>query len=549
MEIKQTRSYYPYIFFAIVTLAVMLPLFAPGFVLTLDMVFTPRIRLPGQVTSSYLFYALLHLLNLAIPADILQKLMLASIVFLSGLGGYRLVERIIGRGDAVSIGAYIGGLLYAVNPYAYDRFMAGQFAVLLGYALLPFVAVQLLELAKHPTWRRSLTLGLLITGVGIVSIHTLGLVAALLIVVACDVIWQHRHQLPRLSRFAAYVAMSVGIFFIFSVYWLIPTLAGANSTSRAINGFTTGDEQAFATLGDGFIGQLLHILRLQGFWAENTHMFVLPQAVSPIWSIGVCLLWALVVIGAVAAWKNNQHHIALIFGAAAVIGAALATGALNQTLGSTLPLFRGFREPQKFTGLVALAFAVFAGLGAHAVREYLSKKHVIILHQAVIPAALLVVTVLTPTMFWGFGGQLHPVQYPATWASINKRLDEDKSSYQVLFLPWHLYMYYRFADRIIMSPAASYFDVPVIASNNPEIGKASADRPDARKTLLNDHILPGAPESTSLGGQLAGLHIKYIILDKDNDFRSYAYLDQQHDLRLISENTNLKLYLNTAFGG
>lgn len=550
MAVEQhARKFYPYIVFVLLTLAVLLPLLTPGFILTLDMVFTPHIRLPMQVTSSYLFYAVLHVMNIIIPADVLQKVVLACIVFLSSIGGYKLVMHTAGQSSAARLGAYVGGALYAINPYTYSRFMAGQFAVLLGYCLLPFLAVQLLVLSADPTWRRSLTVGLLLAGIGIVSIHTLGLAAVLLLVTASAAVWQYRARPQHSKRLAGCLMLATGVCIALSSYWLIPTLTGANATSSAIAGFTSGDEQAFATLGNGLIGKLLHILRLQGFWAENSHTFALPQTVMPGWWIGICLLWVLVGFGVGAAWKSKQYRVAIMFTAIGVIGAMLATGALNPIFDSVVPLFRGFREPHKFTGLVALTYSLFAGWGVKAALEYLSSRQHTVVAQTVAAVVLLLPVAVTPTMFWGFGAQLRPVQYPETWAVVNHRLDSDTASYQVLFLPWHLYMYYRFADRIIMSPAPSYFDKPIISSNDPEIGTAAPDKPDIRKTILSSKILPAAASSSSLGSQLAGLHIKYVIIDKDNDFRSYDYLDRQTDLHLISENTNLKLYLNTAFRG
>ena len=540
-------KYSPFVAFAVLTLAVLLPLMAPGFILTLDMVFTPHIHLPLQVTSSYLFYALLHYLNFIIPADVLQKSILASIIFLSSLGGYKLVERTTDRTTAAQISAYVAGILYAINPYTYERFMAGQFAVLLGYCLLPFVAIQLLILAEHPTWRRGLGLGLLLTITGIVSIHTLGLASVLLLIMTCSAVWQRRSQPQQIKHYMVNLLLALCTFAIASAYWLVPTLAGTSSTATAIAGFAGGDDQAFATLGGGFVGQILHILRLQGFWAESMHLFVLPQAFMPGWWMGVCILWIIIGVGIAAAWKGGRRQMAVIYISAAFTGAILATGVFNSALSHIFPLFRGFREPQKFAGLVALSYAVLVGWGVTATMEYFSRKRLVALQQLALATALLLPIVLTPTMFWGFGKQLQPVQYPATWAAINNQLDRDKSSYQVLFLPWHLYMYYRFADRIIMSPAAGYFDKPIIASNNPEIGQATADRPDARKTLLGGKILPNAANKTNLGAQLANLHIKYIILDKDNDFTSYAYLAHQVDLRLVSESANLRLYLNTEF--
>ena len=42
------------------------------------------------------------------------------------------------------------GLFYAVNPFVFDRLYAGQLGVLLGYALLPFAVIALLDAAREP---------------------------------------------------------------------------------------------------------------------------------------------------------------------------------------------------------------------------------------------------------------------------------------------------------------------------------------------------------------------------------------------------------------
>src|SRR2546430_14178834 len=89
----------PYIVYSLLALVVMLPLLKPGFILTFDMIFTPHLPMPAAVSSSYLFDALLHVLNLAIPAELIEKAFLLSILLMSGLGahGLRSEERRVGK--------------------------------------------------------------------------------------------------------------------------------------------------------------------------------------------------------------------------------------------------------------------------------------------------------------------------------------------------------------------------------------------------------------------------------------------------------------------
>jgi hypothetical protein len=551
MEVKALmRKYQPHLIYGALSLAIMLPLLKPGFVLTLDMVFTPHIRMPGDVMSSYLFYVLLHWLNAIVPSDVLQKIILLAIPYLSGWGMYRLLQHAhedrLG-GSSVNWGAYVGGFLYAVNPFVYSRFMAGQFAVLLGYSLLPFAVRSLLILVRKPSLRGSVALGIWLTVIGVVSIHTLGSIAILCITALLLVGWRYRHQRGRLVRVLKSLGLSLGLMAVLSSYWLVPLALGHGATAQAVNGFTAGDQRAFETLGGGLVGRLANVLRLQGFWAEGHNLFRLPQAHMLGWGIIVLLLWSLVVIGIRSSWRRHERFIVVLLAASAGVGVLLAIDVANTILGRILPFFSGFREPQKFVVLVALAYAFFAGQGVNALFGRYGHSEQWARQSAVLIVALLLPALLTPTMFWGFGGQLRARQYPPAWTAMNNRLDQDNSSYNVLFLPWHLYMYYDFVGRIIASPSTSYFDKPMIASNQMELKGASPTSTDARKTLLSNVLLPQASKGTRLGTQLAPLHIKYILLDKDDDYRKYAYLDGQTDLHLLVNNTHFLLYQNMAY--
>jgi hypothetical protein len=545
------KKYQPHIVYGILSLAIMLPLLKPGFVLTLDMVFTPHIRMPSDVTSSYLFYTLLHLLNVIVPSDVLQKVMLLTIPYLSGWGMYRLVQYVHDKQtrdpDSINWGAYVGGLFYAVNPFVYSRFMAGQFAVLLGYSLLPFAVHGLLVLLQRPNWRNSIVLGVWLTLIGIVSIHTLGSIAVLLAIAILLLVWRNRHHGDQLLRTLKFLGLSLALMVVLSGYWLVPLVLGHGATAQALNGFTSGDQQAFETLGGSPIGRLANVLRLQGFWAEGHDLFRMPQAHMIGWGLIVLALWLLIAVGVRNAWRRHERFIVVLLTASAGVGVLLAIDVANTALGNVLPFFSGFREPQKFVALVALAYAFFAGQGVNALRSYYIYADQWTRATVALAVALLLPILITPTMFWGFGGQLQSHQYPVTWVAMNERLNKDHANYNVLFLPWHLYMYYGFVGRITASPATNYFDKPMIVSNQMELKDASPTSIDSRKTLLSNTILPKAGTGTHLGIQLAPLRIKYVLLDKDDDYLKYAYLNHQTDLRLLTNNANFVLYQNMAY--
>ncbi|HSX43244.1 MAG TPA: hypothetical protein VLF59_04110 [Candidatus Saccharimonadales bacterium] len=542
--------HYPFAAYGSLALLIMAPLLRPGFVFALDMVPTPVWRLPGQMTSSYLFYACMHALNFAIPADVLQKLLLLAIFLLAGLGMHKLVGKLhVSRVVSINqeLGTYFSGTFYVVNPYTYSRFMAGQFAVLFGYALLPWFMGAVLGFLREPGWRKACKVGGLAAIIGIVSIHTLGLLLLILAIGTGLTARRLRQDPAALRRLTGLLALGVGVFIVLSSYWLLPLAVGHGTTASAISGFGAGDQQAFMTLGHGALGRLANIERLEGFWVEAQGLYRLPQALGPLWWPALGLVLGLAVTGAIQLWRTGKQHETIWLGLSVLLAAVLAAALVTPWLSTHVPLFAGYREPHKFAGLVALAYAVFAGNGVVAVLDQCQRQGA----QAMLAVMAIFAAlpfVFTPSMLLGGGRQLSTHQYPSGWFTVNARLNADPHQFKVLFLPWHLYMHFDFAGTIIANPAQNFFDKPTLVSNNPEFGRSSPNQPDSVKAYIAGHLLPDAQHHTDLAARLSHLHIKYIVLAEESDSSAYQYLDHQKGLRLTYSDSAIRLYKNDMFG-
>ena len=109
-----------------------------GFLLSYDMVFVPRepfpaarpgLAPPRAVPSDLVIAAA----SRALPADIAQKVVLLSIFMLACSGAVALLDR------EPLLARLAAGAFYAWNPYLGERLIIGQWALLLGYAGLPWV--------------------------------------------------------------------------------------------------------------------------------------------------------------------------------------------------------------------------------------------------------------------------------------------------------------------------------------------------------------------------------------------------------------------------
>jgi len=259
------------------------------------------------------------------------------------------------------------------------------------------------------------------------------------------------------------------------------------------------------------------------------------------------MVLSLVAVGAVRLWRSGRRHDVVLFGSSALIAAMLAAGILTSWLGANVPLFAGYREPHKFVGLVALAYALLAGSGVAVVLTW-CQRHAIRLMLGLTIGVMILPFILTPSLLLGGGKQLAARQYPDSWFTVNKLLDQDKQQFKVVFLPWHQYMHFNFAATIMANPAENFFDKPTLVSQDPEFGGSSPNKPDPLRKLIGEDILPQASQRTDLGTQLALRHVKYVILAEESDSQDYHYLSQQKDLRLVFGDGTIKLYRNVVFG-
>jgi hypothetical protein len=525
MPSRQLSRYYPYLFFAAISALILGPLWAPGYILTFDMSWTPHVRAPFAVFT--------HL----IPSWMLQKLLVFSILMLAAVGAYRL-----GRQAGLSgTPTYLAGLVYVMNPFIYTRFMAGQFLVLLGYALLPYVAAAVWRLLERPGLRTIVLAAAWATALSLASVHSIGLAAVLSATLVVAWGWGRWRELRSVATWLAGAAM---LWLIGNALWLGPLLVGNSSLSRQIASFDQAQAEAFAT-ASGRVGGPLNVAVLQGFWGDPIGRYVLPEATGLLFWLAAGLLLGLVGLGVARAWRRSDR-LGLALAAAGFIGWVLAIGlaspptaALTSWLMDYLPFYQGYREPQKWAALLALAYACLAAGGAAWLLERLRPAA----REAAGLALMLVPLIGTPMMLWGFGGQLRSTDYPPGWYELDRQLRAENPSARTLMLPWHQYLPLDFAGRVVANPASGFFTVPVVSSANPELPGVPPG-PDASGLTrrIEDGVLAHRFVDSAAAPRLAGLGIKRVVLLKQADWQTYDWLSRQPGLVLVRETPDYQLW-------
>jgi hypothetical protein len=120
---------------------------------------------------------------------------------------------------------------------------------------------------------------------------------------------------------------------------------------------------------------------------------------------------------------------------------------------------------------------------------------------------------------------------------------------QVLFLPWHLYLAFPFTNgRVIANPAPTSFRRSVISGDNVEAVGIKTTSTSLRSAYLQ-RLFAGGPKTHTFGSYIAPLGVKYVVLAKTVDWRSYEWVSAQPDLQLVMDSPSLEVWRNTAYAG
>jgi hypothetical protein len=489
------------------------------------------------------------ILSRVLPADILQKLILLAIFSLACSGAAALLDR------EPLLARLAAGVFYTWNPYLAERLIIGHWALLLGYAAVPWVlrAVLAPDLDSRPGAAR-LALAVLPAVIGGFA----ALAVTALVAIPAAVLTRNTRRTP----------MVLAVLALGSLPWLIPSLVHQVYVDPA-------SVAAFAARADTPFGSIGSLLMLGGAWNAQT----VPQAYGGPWSA----LWLAAVIVALIAYlllARPQHRWPGL-GVAAVAGlviAALGVTApgrdLLRSLITAWPGFAVLRDAQQFVAPLALAESIGFGLAVTAAlnpgpfgRKGLKPEQRVSAHTTASPSerparalppgtaserriragtpgtafgrpapayapgtaserpiradpagtiiavlALLVPVLLLPGLAWGAAGRLRPAWYPASWLAAARTVDASPAPGRVLLLPWATYRTPPWNHgEVVLDPWTRLLSRPLIWNDGTQVGPVALTPDDPRARSLDDAIDGNGPLTATL--RAAG--VRFVLDDAD----------------------------------
>lgn len=474
----------------VVALVVLGPLLlGSGVWLVGDMVFVPHqpwkdswLGLDASLPRAVPMDALVSLATHVVPGAVVQKALLLVGFVAGGLGVARLVAERAWYARAAAV------VLLCWNPWVYERLLIGQWAILLGYLLLPWVAAAALRLRHDPAdWPRA---GVVLVLAAVCSPSS-GVMALVVLAVL---------GLGRARRGWVTVAL-LGV--LANLTWAVPAL-----TAHAVRISTDGVFAGFAARAESAAGLVPSLLSTGGIWKSA---IVPAERGSAVVVLLSCLLSAAALAGTWWGRADRGRWLGLAAGSlvVALVPALPGGSGLLEAVGEVVPGTALLRDSHRFLAPLGLVLAVGSAEVVTLLRARVGPGT-----GALWSAVVLVVVapvLLLPSLAWGAAGELERSSYPEGWQTVAELVDDDDVT---VVLPWA--GSYRGFDwnhrRAVLDPAPRLLPGVVLVDDAVRLDDRVVPAEDPRVLAVGRALDAGGPDDVAAA--LGRLGVRWVLVEE-----------------------------------
>lgn len=536
LEIKEkTKEYLPYVG---VVLAVILPwFFNSEYLFFTDFVWGPNMNL-DWTSNWFLVNVLVTILSFIFSVSFLEKIFIGFTIFTILWGGRKLACYF--TEDKLTV--FIISLFALFNPFVYDRMMYGQGNVVLSFGFLLFAVAYLLSYLDSRENKTMIYFGVfsaLALQFSSHSVFFIGLIFLLFLFLYYKK-WGFSDWKPFLKN----IFIAGALCLIINANWITADLLGKTSKLNFVeSGITNQDLIAFKTAGSSNIKVFKNVLLMSGFWGKDQNRYMDLTKAEGNWGHSFLLILPFILYGAFVGIRKKETKLLsigllVIF----VISVVLASGInlsyfknITYWMFEHVPFYKGLRETQKWVAVVIFVYLFFLSIG---LKSFIEAKMFSMHKRKLLVSLGAVIIMQAPFLLWGFYDQIKPTSYPDDWQMVNQELNCEKGE-KILFLPWHLYMRFLWAEKVIGNPAQAFFECPIISSTAMEWGGIYDNSGNVNSKKVEDWL--NREGGTDLLRDKI-LNIKYIILAKEADWGKYIWLELLNGVHLKENTTTLRVY-------
>ena len=221
--------------------------------------------------------------------------------------------------------------------------------ILLGYALYFLLFSRDLFLTLRRVWLIGLTLGIALN----LFLHASYMILAILALYSILFV--------RSLRDARYIGYIGGIILALNLNWILAPLFGVRNSVNTISSFSPANLEAFRTQALVPLDVWGTNILLYGFWGERyANHYANVDFLSSLWWVAGFLLLGIMILGFSKLWKTSKKLFTfyfLLFTFSLFFGIGIASDImrpLTEWMISYIPLWQGYREPQKWIGIVMI---------------------------------------------------------------------------------------------------------------------------------------------------------------------------------------------------
>ena len=488
--------------------------------------------------------------------------------------------------------------LMMINPFFYGRIVDGQVNVYLASAGMILYVALLKWFFEKPNFKKAIFAGLFSLFLTLTTIHT-----AYFIALACCVFFMvysigsnQRWKIIKYGIILGIVTIGVNVFWagpivkgyfihktesIITTERLSPTINnGVVNLSDFIESFWDIQRKAFETTPWTY-GVYANVLMMKGYWGERVKARFLPsQGINQQYAILMILMGGIILLGIwthifsrTAQERLSNYTMLILWCCGFILSLWISQNNIftpvNTLLYDHLPLYTWFRDPQKWSIFLIIAYGYFGWYGVKKIYDSIQGLR----SKTFIMIAILVLPILyTPNMLLWFNQQLIVKHFPPEWIEMRDYLQENvtitsqcenqkvwkSGCYTFLYFPWHGYMSLQWLRKIVYSDIVNNITQHNLVGDNMEMKLIYTQSERKESKIIEHYIAPAwwtlrnkneewkKQELIAFKKDISDLGIQYIILLQEADFLFYkSFLDamvQEGALKKEKENRMIVLY-------